>query len=175
MGIIKMIKSTLAMAAAIQAKISIGSCGDVKMIENFDKTRYVGKWFELVRDRMNPYSISSDCTTKEFALNDDGDVDLYFRGYYGLAGKYMGVNGELYQCDEGSPEPFTCMATMGGGSERLPFGIFYTDYETYDISYSCVDLLDGFFKSESFAVTTREMQPSDETMEKIKNVVAEMH
>merc|ERR1711907_258267 len=104
--------------------------------------------------------------------NDDGDVDLYFRGYYGFLQKYMGVDGVLYQCDEGSPDTFTCMATMAGGSDRLPFGIFDTDYETYDIYYDCTDVAGGLMKKESFAVATRDMQPSDETVSKIKEVVA---
>ena len=39
----------------------------------------------------------------------------------------MGVNGTMYQCDEGSSKTWTCMATMGGGSHRVPFKIFDTD------------------------------------------------
>ena len=166
-----MIKTTLAIAA-VNARLTPGSCDDVKMIANFDKARYVGKWFEQARDKLNPYSISADCITKEYALNDQGDVDLYFRGFYGLMQKYTGVNGCLYQCDEGSPDTWTCQATMGGGSHRIPFGIFDTDYETYDIMYSCENHAAGFLKNEMFSVSTRDENPSKETMDAIKKVIA---
>ncbi len=64
-------------------------------------------------------------------------MDLYFRGYYPFLGDYMGVDGTMYQCDEGSSKTWTCMATMGGGSHRIPFKIFDTDYESYEIMYNC--------------------------------------
>ena len=65
------------------------------------------------------------------------------------------------------------MATMHGGSNRLPFKIFHTDYESYDIHYHCEDVAGGYFKNEEFSVATRDVKPSKETMDVIKKVVAE--
>mmetsp|Transcript_8664 Transcript_8664/g.14686 ORF Transcript_8664/g.14686 Transcript_8664/m.14686 type:complete len:156 (+) Transcript_8664:38-505(+) len=138
-----------------EALISTGECPDIKYMENFDKSRYAGKWYEQVRDRQNIHTISTDCVTKEFALNQDGDLDLYFRGYYNLFFGYYGANGTMYRCDEGSPDTWTCQATMGPSPKRLPFKIYYTDYDTMDVSYSCTEYM-GYFKKEQFAVATRE-------------------
>ena len=122
---------------------------------------------------MNPYTISTDCVTKEFALNQDQDLDLYFRGYYNFLFKYMGVNGTMYQCDEASEDGATCMATMHGGSHRSPIRVFDTDYETYEIMYDCQEVLGGAMKMEMFSVTTKDVNPSDETMARVKMVVRE--
>ena len=63
-------------------------------------------------------------------------LDLYFRGL--RSGEYRGIDGVMYPAEAGvSPNEATVMATMGGKPHRLPFKIFATDYETYDISYSC--------------------------------------
>ena len=110
-----------------------------------------------MRDRQNPYSISTDCVTKEFgSLNaEEESMDLYFRGYYWMKLGYMGVNGTLYQCDEGTKDTFTCMATMGGGSHRSPITVWNTDYDNFDIYYSCSNILKGNMKFEMFSVTSR--------------------
>ena len=97
-------KSFAALAAiamftsSAEGKISFGSCPKVEYVSNFDAERYSGKWFEVVRDRTNPYTISTDCVTKEFGpFNaEEKSMDLYFRGYYFLKFDYMGVNGTLY-------------------------------------------------------------------------------
>ena len=63
--------------------ISLGRCPrDISYIQDFDPKRYAGKWYEFLRDPGNPMTIATDCVTKEFALDSDGNLDLYFRGYY---------------------------------------------------------------------------------------------
>lgn len=59
----------------------------------------------------------------------------------------------MYECKAGSSTTWTCMATMGGYPKRIPFKIFDTDYETYDLSYFCEEKLG--FKSENIAVALR--------------------
>ena len=138
----------------IEARLSTGQCEDVEYVADFKPEKFAGHWYEIVRDTQNPYTISTDCVTKDFTLNKDGDIDLYFRGYYSLFGDYMGVDGTMYQCDEGSSKTWTCMATMGGRSHRRPFKIFDTDYTSYEIMYACENI-NSFSKTELFAVSSR--------------------
>ena len=60
------------------------------------------------------YTCHADCVTKEFSLNNEGNVDLYFRGFYNLFGWgfYNGIDGTMYNCDEGNADSPTCMETM---------------------------------------------------------------
>ena len=78
----------------------------------------------------------------------------------------MGVDGTMYQCDEGSSKTWTCMATMGGGSHRTPFKIFDTDYTSYEIMYNCENI-NSFSKTEYFAVSSRTPTVSKEFLNKV--------
>lgn len=162
-------------AGSADAKVSFGECPKMEYIDNFEASRYSGKWYEIVRDRQNPYTISTDCVTKEFApFNaEEESMDLFFRGYYFLKMDYMGVNGTLYQCDQGSPETWTCQATMGGGTHRSPIMVWNTDYDNFDISYSCKSIFGGKMKFETFSVAAREPVISEENLEKVKAIVKE--
>merc|ERR1711981_1006560 len=104
-------------------------------MDSIDKERYVGHWYEIYRDNWNMWTIGADCITKEFELNSDGDIDLYFRGNYLYAG-YQGVKGKMYYCGEHGDS--TCLATMGNSkhhgcpfhkkkNEKIPFNILDTD------------------------------------------------
>lgn len=66
------------------AKLSAGTCPEVEIMDNFQPEKYAGKWFEVARDVHNTYSYTAECVTKEFGINKEGDVDLYFRGKYML-------------------------------------------------------------------------------------------
>ena len=63
------------------------------------------------------------------------------------------------------------MATMGGGSHRVPFKIFDTDYENYEIYYDCSQF--GAMKTESFAVSSRTKVMTPEVLETVKAVIKE--
>ena len=62
------------------------------------------------------------------------------------------------------------MATMGGGSHRIPFKIFDTDYTSYEIMYHCENI-DKISKTESFAVSSRTPQVTKEFFEKVNKVI----
>merc|ERR1719313_478607 len=160
-----MVATTLAIfLASVEARISFGRCPSVNYMKNFDPARYSGKWYEVVRDRTNPMTISTDCVTKEFGPFDASlnKMDLYFRGLYGWWMGYRGATGALWQCDEGSSDTFTCLATMGRSAKRSEFNIFWTDYDNVEIYYSCSRHW-GFWKFETFAVSARAQALTQET------------
>lgn len=137
----------------------------------FDLRQYTGMWYEVVRDAANPYTVSAECVTKEFSdfHEDTESVDLFFRGYYTVTGQYRGVDGTLYDC--GNSDKRTCMATMQNGKVRAPLQIFYTDYENIEIGYGCRNAYGG--KYETFALVTRDPKPSDEVMQKARDIIKE--
>ena len=140
------------MYGSSEAKTSYGSCPQVYNMADFQPDKYVGKWYEVFRDKWNKYTLGTDCVTREFAIRDDGNINLYFRGYYHWLFSYQGANGVMSDCNEGSADTFTCRATMGGGSKKSPFSIFATDYENYDISYQCEQTWGGWYKTENLAI-----------------------
>ena len=62
------------------------------------------------------------------------------------------------------------MATMGGGSHRIPFKIFDTDYTSYEIKYNCENI-NSFSKTEFFAVLSRTPTVSKEFLDKVNSVI----
>ena len=103
-----------ALLGATSAKFHFGWCPSVQNVEDFDAAAYAGKWYEVYRDRHNMHTHFADCVTKEFDVNEDGNMDLYFRGFYNIHGwgKYMGIGGVMSDCDTGSADSYTCKATM---------------------------------------------------------------
>merc|ERR1711990_650792 len=80
-----------------EGRISFGSCPeDLKMMANFDKTKYVGKWYEIVRDPTNPFPFFSMCVTMEFSqIKSDGSFDQMYRGLFWPV-MYYGENDGVY-------------------------------------------------------------------------------
>ena len=156
----------LGMLGAAEARMGEGSCPTgVTYMDNFEPARFAGKWFQVESDSVHRWASESSCVTQEYAMNADGNLDLYFRGNYN--GGYRGINGTLYDCETG-----TCQATMGSRTDRRwPFEFFATDYENYHISYHCYER-DGQF-SEFLSVNSRQAGLSPRLNDLIRATVAE--
>ena len=69
---IKMLKSSVVLVmsslmTAAEGRMSFGSCPEVKVMANFDKYRYVGKWYQIVRDYNLLWTPWVQCMTMEFS------------------------------------------------------------------------------------------------------------
>ena len=165
-------KSTfLALAlTGTSARMSFGECPkDVENVTNLDKARYSGMWYEIEKDMSFPMTMGADCTYKNFTVDSNGDLDLWFGAYYWPAFSYNGVGGTMY-CTAGNKE--TCEATMTGtGAKREAFPVLATDYETYDIGYYCMDMIKGFMKADFVMIYGREKTMSAEKLEEVRNII----
>ena len=167
----KQIVLSAALLAGANAKMSLGKCPDVQNMETFDKSAYAGLWYEIERDPMFPFTMGSSCTFKDFTLDSNGDLELWFGAYQPMMFSYSGVSGMMY-CDESMDE--TCEATMKEtGDARAPFGILATDYETYDIGYYCMDMIENVMKAEFVMVYSKSQEMSDETKQVVKDIINE--
>ena len=93
----------------VDGRIGIGSCPEVKVMANFDKYRYVGKWYEVVRDPTNPFTPFTTCVTQEFSgVRPDGSFDQNYRGYYWPIFWWGNNDGVYYQCGEDATLKWTC-------------------------------------------------------------------
>ena len=152
--------------------MSFGECPkNVDYVTNLDKARYAGRWYEIEKDLEFPMTIGATCTYKDFTLDSNGDLDLWFGAYYWPMFKYMGVGGTMY-CTAGDPN--TCEATMTGtGDKRSDFPILATDYETYDIGYYCMDMIEGFMKADFVMIYGREKKMSAEKLDEVRKIIRE--
>ena len=166
--------TSVALIGAAAAKWHLGRCPEVQYIEDFDPIAYTGKWYEVYRDKNMCHTKYADCVTKEFNTNENGNTDLYFRGFYNWHGwgRYFGVNGELSECETGSSDTYTCLASMGHHGKhkytKRPINVLATDYENYDIYYECHDFF-GFFNMDNLSISSRNTHKMSE--DKIDEVV----
>lgn len=112
----------------------------------------------------------SKYVTKEFNINDEGNMDLYYREKYPFC-SYCGISVTMYDYDT------NCKVTMGKcplfKNIRHPYKNLATDYKTYDISYKWTEKMGGLFKWEDFAIYSREEIMSKEIQNKVRAIVTE--
>ena len=64
-------------ATAAQASFRMGGCPAVTtMGEDFDVSRYTGRWYEVVRDKYTIFEIFAGCVNADYGLNEDGSVSV---------------------------------------------------------------------------------------------------
>ena len=115
--------------------------------------------------------MGTTCAFKEFTTDSNGDLDLWFGQYRPFVFSYGGIGGKVY-CDESMED--TCEATMTDtGDERSSVGVLATDYETYDVAYFCMDMIENVMKAEFVLIFGREPEMSEETLAKARAIVNE--
>ena len=66
---------------------------NVNAVKNFDKDKYLGKWYEIARfDYV--FEKNMDHTTAEYSMNDDGTMKVVNQGYNYKKGKNKKVTGK---------------------------------------------------------------------------------
>jgi apolipoprotein D and lipocalin family protein len=100
---------------------------ETPVVERFDKTRYLGKWYEIARfDFAFEKNLSN--TTAEYDLRDDGKISVTNRGYNYVKGKWV----------EAKAKARFVGADTRAALEVSFFGPFYSGYN--------VIALDGDYK-----------------------------
>ena len=71
---------SVALIGLTQAKMGFGPCSTVEYMSDLDSDRFAGNWYEISRDSQFFMNMPYECTTQQYVLNDDGDMDFYYRG-----------------------------------------------------------------------------------------------
>ena len=117
---------------------------------------------------MFPYTMMAQCVYKKYTEDTNGDYDLHYGGYYQMMFQYGGVGGKVY-CD--GPD---CEATMTGSDRRSEFRVLATDYETYQIGYTCMDMIDDVMLADFISIGSRSnVEFSEETKATIEAIINE--
>ena len=67
-----------ALALSVHAAPRLHGCPkDYKPMESFDVERYMGLWYEIVRDKYIPFELVEECITAEYTSNEDGTFDVF--------------------------------------------------------------------------------------------------
>ena len=89
-----------------------------------------------------------DCDYKQYTLDVNGDLDLWYQGFQWMALSYSGIGGKMF-CQDGQG----CEATMGSSSKRSPHDVLVTDYDNYAASYRCSQI--GFMYTDFISIYSK--------------------
>ena len=72
--IVRVLCSFCAVVAFVNAQIpSFGACPDYSAIDNFERTRFLGNWFEIER-YFTISEVATKCVSVSYDLEPDGNI-----------------------------------------------------------------------------------------------------
>ncbi len=150
---------TLTFLGAVQSTKKEGACEVIELQPDFDATRYVGTWYEQVRDKTFNFE-SYDCNQAHYTLNQDGSIAVLNSEFNEAKGKIETAKATA-KCNGAQCKVY--FVPFVGGDYR----VLSTDYENYSIVYSCEDSFLGKSSDELIWVLARQPQLSEEIKTKV--------
>lgn len=166
--------STLALAAlgAADAKMLLfGQCPPTpQLVSNFDKERFAGNWYEVLRDSDFMFEMGQECVTHQYTNLPDGNMGLYFRAWSWMTG-YMGIDGRMTEC--GDNLDHTCMVSMSTSDKTSPYDVLWiNDDYTIGVNYMCTEMMMGMMTFQWWSVFSRDQTASaDQLREAVQTII----
>lgn len=94
----------------------------IEPVQNFEASRYLGKWYEIAR-LDNSFERGLSKVTAEYSLREDGGIKVINRGYSSEDGKWKEAEGKAYY-------------VQGSHIAHLKvsfFGPFYASYVVFEL------------------------------------------
>lgn len=114
-------KSLIISAALMVMPVLFNACATIpkgaKAIKPFDKTRYLGQWYEIARFDFR-FEKNLNKTTANYSVNNDGSIKVVNRGYNYLENKWKEATGRAKFA--GDPDEARLKVSF--------FGPFYAPY-----------------------------------------------
>lgn len=149
--------------------VSDGACPNFQVVQDFDVTRYLGKWHGYSKYPTRGFA-RNNCSTVFYS---DGTVpgglptvNVINRGYSEMTGVYSRAVGTAVAPNPAIPASLiVSFASSGRPVGTAPnYNVIGTDYENYALVYSCRQRSPNQ-KVELLFVLTRERQPSQEVVD----------
>lgn len=115
-------KRTLIYLSLLLVSACLGMPDTIKPVQNFDKERYLGKWYEIARLE-NRFEKGLQRTTAEYSLRDDGGIRVLNRGFDPVKQEWKEAEGKAYFVNSDS-EAYLQVSF---------FGPFYGSYVVFEL------------------------------------------
>ncbi|XP_026477509.1 apolipoprotein D-like [Ctenocephalides felis] len=179
MQIIKMISKIILVLASfvfcVQCQVPfLGTCPEVKVVQDFDITKYVGKWYEAER-YFAVFQFGGKCVTATYKLSHENSTSS-IKVTNRQIGTITGISTEI----EGYAKLGNARSTEGKLKVTFPslpvdfdapYWVLGTDYENFAVVWSCNDL--GFLNTRNAWILTRQRKASVEIMKKAYAIIDE--
>ncbi|KAG4072240.1 hypothetical protein HA402_005962 [Bradysia odoriphaga] len=151
--------SLIVLESSVFAQVpSFGVCPrvTVAVADDFDVVRYMGRWYE--QDKY-PFIIQfgGKCATATYALRDDGIVSVLNRQIDRFNETENIANGTAIL--ESPGKLIVNFAPVPIPGQPSNYWILDTDYDSYAVVFSCVQIVPGFIYTTNAWVLTRARNP----------------
>ncbi|XP_068197109.1 apolipoprotein D-like [Antennarius striatus] len=166
MNTIQVISLTLLSALAANAQLIVpGRCPKPAVQKNFDAARYLGTWYEIQR---LPHTFQKgECSSATYSLKNPGVVGVLNRELL-ADGTIDSISG--YAMARDPSEPAKLDVYFFENSPPAPYWVLSTDYDSYSLVYSCVDL--GVLRVEFAWIMSRQPTLAEETTEELHSTLS---
>jgi apolipoprotein D and lipocalin family protein len=155
-------KLSVLATAVMSVACSVTPPADVKVVNNFELTRYLGTWYEIAR-LDHSFESGLEQVTANYSLRDDGGVKVINRGY--------NIKKQKWQQSEG--KGYFTGPTSRAALKVSFFGPFYGGYNVIELDKDYqYALVCGPNKSYLW-ILSRTPRLSDEVREKLLNIAQE--
>jgi len=162
MKAIQVISVTLLCVLAANAQVfKPGRCPQPAVQQNFDPTRYMGKWYEI--QKFPNMFQRGECGTAQYHLKAPGVVGV-LNSELLAKGKINTATGTAKVVDPS--EPAKLEVSFGGPAG--PYWVLSSDYQ-HALVYGCSDF--GLFHSEFTWILYREPVMPEETLEEMHSIL----
>ncbi|XP_065133272.1 apolipoprotein D [Paramisgurnus dabryanus] len=154
---------TLLYVLAVNAQaISSGKCPQPAVQQNFDPTRYMGRWYEIMKI---PNSFQfGECSQATYALSDG--IVLVRNDELLADGTVSFIEGTAKITDPSEPAKLQVSFFEGAAS---PYWVLDTDYDNYTLVYSCTQL--GVLRVEFSWIMSRDRTLPKETVSELLDIL----
>jgi hypothetical protein len=87
----------------------------------------------------------------------------------------MGVSGKLSDCNQGTPDTWTCKSTMTPKKDTelspYPFEILGTDYDRWAVMYNCLAPMGDMMSMDHIWIYSRTQSLSEIEMQEIRSII----
>ncbi|CAG9128295.1 unnamed protein product [Plutella xylostella] len=121
-------------AAASAGVVHDGKCPELKAVENFNLTGYVGTWYEISKFA-TPDEKNGKCAAAEYNL--DGEA-VKVKNTHVVDGVQVYIEGSAKLApDANKAAKLLVTLNVGEVPRETPLSVVATDYEHYAIAYNC--------------------------------------